>query len=124
MGRGSRDGNFRRTWTDREEEVLLEAFKELVVQGWKSDNGFRPGYVNKLEEALKVAVPGTTLKANPHITSKITTWKKNYATLTTILSRSGVGFNLNGDFMVDCTPEVWDEMIRVYIFFLLKFIIL
>ncbi|KAL1553171.1 hypothetical protein AAHA92_13879 [Salvia divinorum] len=31
----------RRMWSDREEEVLLAAFKELVVQGWKSGNGFR-----------------------------------------------------------------------------------
>ena len=29
----------RRNWTDREEEVLLTTLKELVVQGWKSDNG-------------------------------------------------------------------------------------
>ncbi|KAG6429775.1 hypothetical protein SASPL_107828 [Salvia splendens] len=40
----------RRSWSDREEAVLISALKELVALGWKSDNGFRGGYLNKIEE--------------------------------------------------------------------------
>lgn len=93
--------------------------KELLVEGtWKSDNGFKPGFLRRLEEMLRIAVPGTTLKRDPNINSKITTWKKNYASLTTILSRSGVGFNSNGDFMVDCDPQTKKEFMLVIFNFL------
>lgn len=68
----------RRSWTNREEAVLIMALKDLVSNGWKSDNGFRTGYLNKLEESLKKAFPNTDLQKDPHIISKLTTWRKTY----------------------------------------------
>ncbi|KAL8541068.1 hypothetical protein ACS0TY_002377 [Phlomoides rotata] len=43
----------RRIWTSMEEKVLINALKDLVNKGWKSDNGFRAGYLSKCEDALK-----------------------------------------------------------------------
>ena len=83
---------------NREEEVLVAALKELVAQGWKADNGFRGGYLKRLEDALRRELPTTDIKATPNIQSKLGAWKKCYSTLQTILSLSGVGFNLNGDY--------------------------
>lgn len=105
--------NSRRIWTIREEETLLSALKDLVSQGWKSDNGFKPRYLNRLEDALKKADPRTDLKANPHINSKITIWKKNYYILSQILSQSSVGFNLTGNFKIDCEDGVWADIVKV-----------
>ncbi|KAG6415545.1 hypothetical protein SASPL_122958 [Salvia splendens] len=68
----------RRMWSDREEQVLLTSLMELVVHGWKSDNGFRSGYLKKLEDDLRREFPTTDLKASPNITSKLQAWKKSY----------------------------------------------
>ncbi|KAG6421423.1 hypothetical protein SASPL_117975 [Salvia splendens] len=86
----------RRSWSDREEAVLMVAMKDLVAHGWKSDNGFRGGYLNKVEEWVQKEFPRTDLKANPHIQSKLTAVKKSYNSLAKILDRSGVGFNVHG----------------------------
>ncbi|KAH6755886.1 hypothetical protein C2S53_007143 [Perilla frutescens var. hirtella] len=102
----------RRSWSTREEEVLLTALKGLVVQWWKSDNGFRAGYLNKLEEAMKKEFPSTDLKGMPHINSKTTTWKKNDYSLSAMLNRSGVGFNLKGTHMIDCNDEQWEQIVK------------
>lgn len=112
-GNGKKTERNRRSWTDKEEETLILALKELVANGWKSDNGFRANYVNRLEDALLKAVPTTDLRANPHINSKLHSWKKCYYSLSGILSRSGVGFNLAGNHMIECEDDQWDQIIKV-----------
>ncbi|KAG6414251.1 hypothetical protein SASPL_126969 [Salvia splendens] len=76
----------RQCWADREERYLLATLKELVSHGWKSDNGFRGGYLFKLEEAMRREFPTCGLRANPHIQSKIHTWKKNYGAVAQLLA--------------------------------------
>ncbi|KAG6394577.1 hypothetical protein SASPL_145166 [Salvia splendens] len=52
--KGDRKGDrTRRSWTDREEVTLVIALKDIVARGWKSDNGFRGGYLTKLEDAMR-----------------------------------------------------------------------
>lgn len=93
------------------------AMKYIVAEGWKSDNGFRAGYLRELEAQFKKHLPGTDLKADPHMNSKLGTWKKNYYSLSTILNHSGVGFNSDGTFTVECEDVVWDELIKVQFLF-------
>ncbi|KAG8371126.1 hypothetical protein BUALT_Bualt13G0054400 [Buddleja alternifolia] len=62
-----------RCWTADEEKALVEAMKDLVVRGYKADNGFKSGYQNLLEQAMMQAFPSTTLKAEPRINSRIIT---------------------------------------------------
>ncbi|KAG6418202.1 hypothetical protein SASPL_120402 [Salvia splendens] len=64
-----------RTWTKREEEILVIALHDLVAGGWKADNGFRPGYATRVYQVTKCEIPDTQLKVSPHINSKITTWR-------------------------------------------------
>ncbi|XP_041998810.1 uncharacterized protein LOC121748487 isoform X1 [Salvia splendens] len=82
------------------------------TNGWKSDNGFRGGYANKIEDWMRDEFPTTDIRANPHIQSKISTWKKNYYSLTNILDRSGAGFNLHNDFKIDCSDDQWDQIVK------------
>ncbi|KAG8377626.1 hypothetical protein BUALT_Bualt08G0052600 [Buddleja alternifolia] len=42
----------RRTWVPKEEEVLMASLKEIVVQGWKADNGFKVGYLGLLKQHM------------------------------------------------------------------------
>ncbi|XP_057803007.1 uncharacterized protein LOC131018298 [Salvia miltiorrhiza] len=110
LSRSNKTGNTRRSWSTREEHVLLSSLKELVANGWKSDNGFRAGFLGKLEDALKKEFPVTDLKATPHINSKIETWKKSYYSLTSMLGNSGIGFN--SDYMIDCDNDLWEQIVK------------
>ncbi|KAL1536536.1 hypothetical protein AAHA92_29172 [Salvia divinorum] len=95
----------RRMWTLREEEILVASLLELVARGWKSDNGFRAGYLSKIEDSLRSEFPNTNLKGTLHITSKISAWKKSYGSLIGILGRTGIGFNTDGDHKIDYCDE-------------------
>lgn len=99
----------RRIWTPKEEEMPIVAMKELVSHGWKAGNGFRARLLCKLEATFGRLMPGTDIKATLHINSKITAWKKDYYALCDVLSKSGVGFNFEGNFTVDCDKSQWDE---------------
>ncbi|KAL8489678.1 hypothetical protein ACS0TY_025541 [Phlomoides rotata] len=58
-------------WTFVEECELMNALKELVSKGHKCDNEFRSGYLLLLENMLGIKFPGSDLKGEPHINSKI-----------------------------------------------------
>lgn len=126
QGQSSRKkrGPPRRVWTSKEDQNLIIALKQLVADGEKSDNGFKPNYLAKLEAAMKKKDPYTDLKGNPHINSKITAWKRNYHSLTGVLSKSGVGFNLLGNFKIDCLDDdLWasyERVIEIYSFELIS----
>ncbi|XP_073301192.1 uncharacterized protein [Primulina huaijiensis] len=105
--KGKKVEKTRRVWTTREEDVLLQALKEAVNHGWKSENGFRIGYLGFLEDSMKKTFPNTYLRANPHINSKIHVWKKFHGTLMTLLSKSGIGWN-ETEKMIDATNEAWE----------------
>ncbi|KZV42608.1 hypothetical protein F511_19946 [Dorcoceras hygrometricum] len=101
----------RSTWTPREEDVLITSLKDVITKGWKSENGFKAGYVTLLDSAMHAALPGTDLRGNPHINSKVHVWKKTYGTLVTLLGKSGVGWN-DTDNTVEETDETWDTIIK------------
>ncbi|KAL1549625.1 hypothetical protein AAHA92_17704 [Salvia divinorum] len=100
-------------WSDREEQILVVALLELVALGWKSDNGFRAGYLKRIEDSVRKEFPSSDIKGTPHVTSKITSWKKSYNSLQGILSRSGVGFNVHNDFKIDCDDEQWAQIVQI-----------
>ena len=58
-------------------------------------------------------VPNSNLRVSPHIRSKLHTWNKLYYALAAILDKSGVGFNLHGDYKLDCDDNVWEEITKV-----------
>ncbi|KZV33915.1 hypothetical protein F511_26106 [Dorcoceras hygrometricum] len=111
IGRTKKVEKTRRTWTAREEDVLITSLKDVITKGWKSENGFKAGYLSLLESAMHAAIPGTDLRGNPHINSKVHVWKKTYGTLVTLLSKSGVGWN-DTDKTVEATDETWDTIIK------------
>lgn len=83
--------NRRRIWSAREEETLFNSLKEIIASRWKSENDFRTRYLMALEKSMIKAFPGTDLRADPHINSKIYVWKKNFGSLYSMLSRFGFG---------------------------------
>ncbi|KAG6406341.1 hypothetical protein SASPL_133941 [Salvia splendens] len=106
--RNSKADRSRRIWSVREEEILMATLKELAANGWKSDNGFRYGYLVRAREAIKREFPNTDILPHPHIYSKITTWKRNYGSLNMMLNHSGIGFNSDGSYRIEADDEQWD----------------
>ncbi|KZV28818.1 hypothetical protein F511_06252 [Dorcoceras hygrometricum] len=111
IGRTNKVDKTRRTWTAREEEVLITALKDVITKGWKNENGFKAGYVTLSESAMHAAIPCCTLRGNPHINSKVHVWKKTYSTLIMLLGKSGVGWN-ETDKTVEATDETCDALIK------------
>ncbi|KAL0410863.1 UNVERIFIED_CONTAM: hypothetical protein Slati_3676000 [Sesamum latifolium] len=81
----------RRTWTAREEEVLVNALKSIISSGWKCNNGFCNGYLLLLEGYMLNAFPNSDFHAEPHVNSKIHVWKKQYPTLVSMMTKSDFG---------------------------------
>ncbi|KAL8493503.1 hypothetical protein ACS0TY_024643 [Phlomoides rotata] len=111
--KGKKIDKTHRAWSPVEEGVLVELMKELVTKGWKTENGFKPGYLLKLESEMSKKIPGTDLLANPHITSRITIWKKFHCSLQTMLNgNSGIGFNPT-TWLLDCHNDYWARIVMV-----------
>ncbi|KAL8481300.1 hypothetical protein ACS0TY_027717 [Phlomoides rotata] len=103
----------RRVWTQKEEEALIKCLKEIIPQGWKADNGFKVGYLRELEKGLNMVFPGTDLRPYPHIHSKLHVWKKDYSTIVSMLSKSGIGWD-NTSKMIDVEQEeAWEAYKKV-----------
>ncbi|KAK6153770.1 hypothetical protein DH2020_013409 [Rehmannia glutinosa] len=88
------------------------ALKEVITNGWKSENGFKIGYLQALEQEMQKIILGTDLKGIPHINSKIHVWKKDYGSLVTMLSRSGIWWNVTTN-MIDAPDDAWAEYVKV-----------
>ncbi|KAK6126651.1 hypothetical protein DH2020_039598 [Rehmannia glutinosa] len=107
-----RNDKGRRSWSRREEEALIASLKEVIASGWKSENGFKIGYLQALEQEMQKIIPGTDLKGIPHINSKIHVWKKDYGSLVTMLSRSGIGWNVSTN-TIEAPDDAWAEYVKV-----------
>ncbi|KAH6771755.1 hypothetical protein C2S52_005529 [Perilla frutescens var. hirtella] len=97
--------------TLKEEEVLVQALKDLVQQGWKGENGFRTGYLMVLEKAMLKAFPSSDLRGEPHINSKVHVWKKHYASLQGMFAHSGFSWN-EASMTITVEKEFWEEYIK------------
>ncbi|KZV37419.1 hypothetical protein F511_01287 [Dorcoceras hygrometricum] len=112
QGQGRKSDKSRRCWSMKEEEVLISALKDIVANGWKSENGFRTGYLIVLERVMVKAFPGTDLRAQPHINSKLHVWKKYHASLTCMLVLRGFSWNAK-DKMVKAEDDAWESYLKV-----------
>ena len=72
----------------------------------------------ELEHYMNARHPSCGLKSLPHVDSKIRAWKKSYATISLLKSRSGLGFQYSdGSILVDY-PKAWDDLIKVIYIYL------
>ncbi|KAL8470104.1 hypothetical protein ACS0TY_032826 [Phlomoides rotata] len=101
----------RKGWSLHEEQVLSEAMKKIMHEGWKTENGFKMGYLNLLFTYMKQVFPNTDLKPEPHINSRITVWKRNYHSLFEMLKNTGVGLDSTTK-MIEATNEQWDAFMK------------
>ncbi|XP_041989966.1 uncharacterized protein LOC121741312 [Salvia splendens] len=86
--------------------------KELAANGWRGDNVYRAGYLTRIREAIMLKFPKTDILPHPHIYSKITAWKKNYGSLMMMLNHSGIGFNSDCKYKIECDDEQWAQFVK------------
>ncbi|KAL8506643.1 hypothetical protein ACS0TY_017510 [Phlomoides rotata] len=102
----------RRSWSKIKEDALILFLTNVVLEGWKSENGFKTGFQRELEKGMRKIIPPTDLVANPHINSKIHVWKKEYGALSDLLSKSGIGWNSTTSMLEIEDEGVWESCKR------------
>ncbi|KAJ9538564.1 hypothetical protein OSB04_031297 [Centaurea solstitialis] len=106
-----------RNWSPNEEAKLVEALVNMTNTGaFKADNGFKTGYLQHLEQAMKVSLPTSGLLANPHIASKYKTMKKDWQCVYDMVNgsnTSGFGYDSKKK-CVTAEDPVWEAYHQVH----------
>jgi len=117
IGMTSQIRNYR-PWTSNEEAKLVEALVNMTNTGvYKADNGFKSGYLQHIEQTLKVSLPNSGLLGNPHIASKIKTKKKDWQCVYDMVNGSNTsGFGYDPEKKcVTAEEPVWEAYLKVRI---------
>lgn len=103
------------TWTNDEDAKLIDALMEIHASGKYAgaDNGFKPGYLNGVQQLLDVSLPNSGLKAEPHIKSRMKTWKTHFGIVYDMVNASGFGWDEEKCCII-ADDSVWNEYVKVY----------
>ncbi|KAK9749796.1 hypothetical protein RND81_02G151000 [Saponaria officinalis] len=112
-GSGGGRGRNKRFWSLKEDKALVAALSDLTNDPhWKCDNGFRNGYMNRLEEVINKAIPGCCLKALPHIDSRLKTLGTKFRAIIQMLNTSGFKWD-DEKHMISVERSVYDEYCKM-----------
>ncbi|KAL6545616.1 hypothetical protein OROGR_009490 [Orobanche gracilis] len=83
---------------------------------YKSDNGFKPGFFNAVEQHLAISLPNSGIKAKPHIESRIKTLKSDWSAVHDMLAWNGTsGFGWDSEnHMLEAPQPVWQAYIQAH----------
>ncbi|XP_074302123.1 uncharacterized protein LOC141633577 [Silene latifolia] len=111
---GGGRGKNKRFWTKEEDNALVMALSDLNADPhWKCENGFRNGYMVRLEEIINKAIPGCGLKALPHIDSRLKTLVTKFRAIVQMLGTSGFKWDDERQ-MISVERSVYDEYCKVH----------
>ncbi|GJX24995.1 hypothetical protein Tco_0231291 [Tanacetum coccineum] len=109
----------KRTWTAEEDQKLIEALMVLHATGkYGAENGFKPGYNQAVQNLLDISIPNSGLKADPHIKSRLKTWRTKFSIMHDMVFGSNTsGFGWDTEKCVLTAPyDVWDSYLKVQCF--------
>ncbi|XP_076943005.1 uncharacterized protein LOC143613076 [Bidens hawaiensis] len=79
---------------------------------FKSDNGFKSGYLQHLEASLKESLPKSGILGKPHIESRIKTMKRDWQVVYDMLNTSGFGYDKELNCVTTSAPGVWETYLE------------
>ncbi|KAI9128445.1 hypothetical protein K1719_001438 [Acacia pycnantha] len=101
-------------WSTEEDKVLIDCLLTLKVeQKWMADNGFKAGFANALQSMMEQKA-GCGIKATPHITSRIKTFKRLWQMAYDMVYGPNTSrFDWDPDTkFVTAEPVVWEEYLK------------
>ncbi|XP_019157564.1 PREDICTED: uncharacterized protein At2g29880-like [Ipomoea nil] len=102
----------KRKWTPEEDIILVSCLTEMHTVGkFNSDTGFKTDYLLELERMILNKIPNCTIKAKPHIESRIKTLKKEWSIIHDMVqgkNTSGFGWN-DQKHMVYAEDAIWES---------------
>ncbi|GJZ85921.1 RNA-binding protein Lupus La [Tanacetum coccineum] len=107
----------KRTWTAEEDQKLIEALMVLHASGkYGAENGFKPGYNQAVQNLLDISIPNSGLKADPHIKSRLKTWRTKFSIMHDMVFGSNTsGFGWDTEKCVLTAPDdVWDSYLKTH----------
>ncbi|WCJ24731.1 Carbonic anhydrase [Euphorbia peplus] len=111
---GGGRGKNKRFWTMEEDNILVVALFDLSADPYrKCDNGFRNGYMNRLEEVIGKAIHVCGLKASPHIDSRTKTLVAKFRAIVQMLNTSGFKWD-DDKHMISVERNVYDEYCKIH----------
>ncbi|KAL2906328.1 Sec-independent protein translocase protein TATA chloroplastic [Bienertia sinuspersici] len=107
-------GRNKRFWNTEEDKALIAALHELSTDPrWKCDNGFRNGYMIRLEEMIGKSVPGCGLKASPHIDSRLKTLVGKFRAILQMLGTKGFKWD-DKKHMISVERSLYEEYCKTH----------
>ncbi|XP_024965819.1 uncharacterized protein At2g29880-like [Cynara cardunculus var. scolymus] len=102
-------------WSKIKDGKLIDALVNMVnVGGYKANNGFKSGYLQHLEQALKVSLPNSNLLGKPHIKLRIKTMEKDCQIVHDMLhgtNTSGFGYD-SSKMCVTAEAPLWESYLQ------------
>ncbi|KAG8380632.1 hypothetical protein BUALT_Bualt06G0035900 [Buddleja alternifolia] len=77
------------------------------------DSSSRNKIQGLLAQTTIAAFPATDLRAKLHTNSRIHVWRKNYSSISSMLKRSGFGWNSTSNTITVGSDEVWDNYVKI-----------
>ena len=106
----------RRTWTENEENVPLSILEELVLAGYKGENGtFKTGTHEEVTKKMRISIHGVDITVK-QVVNKMKRWSIKLNEVVDMMNTSGFGWDDVRKCVVVDSPQVLAEYLQVTMF--------
>ncbi|KAG6510318.1 hypothetical protein ZIOFF_028328 [Zingiber officinale] len=101
-------------WKKQEDVALVDCLVELSKDlTWKSENGFRTGYLLHLEKLMTAKVSSSNLKATPHIESRYKLLKRQFHAINEMINHSSGSGRSDVEKCITALKDMFDDWVKM-----------